>query len=348
MIFKKYLYFAAIALFAFASCKKDPQSGMVDVYVFGEMATTSAQTPWLPTYWKNGTPHQAGKIGDYIYFSQNPNAIAVSGDDIYIAGKSYTAGLNNNNITTSTAVYWKNGVPVSLPSGPDGEADAIAVSGNDVYACGYSTNVASGFLNATYWKNGNLVRLNDSKENSFAEGIAVHDNDIYVIGHIYTQKGEYIGVVWKNGVATTLSNAIYSSIAINKYSVYIAGSVITTQAGNRTPTYWKNGIATILPFSTVFFVPNLITFTNNDMYITGFVDTKTSLAGYWKNGVGYGVSSNNLTAIASDGTDIYYLAHRMDGQFSSPYWIYKNGVEISITSDIPNGYELYGIGVVRH
>jgi len=117
--------------------------GVIDgtVYVAGLSLTHGS------AYWVNGqeTPLPGG---GYV------NAMAISGNDVYIAG--FTA------YGPDQAAYWKNGQLVTLPNGSS--ATGITVAGNDVYVCGNGGN-----NNAVYWKNGVIHILGTGG----ATGIAV-------------------------------------------------------------------------------------------------------------------------------------------------------------------------------
>ena len=99
-----------------------------------------------------------------------PNSIAVSGTDVYVAGSQWDGNLmhnaNGSEYRNPTAKYWKNGSPVNLTDGSKwAEAKSIAVSGNDVYVAGFEGGVAK------YWKNGNPVILGDVSKYSEAYSI---------------------------------------------------------------------------------------------------------------------------------------------------------------------------------
>ena len=107
-------------------------------------------------YWKNGTEVDLNNG----YFSY-PFAIAVNGNDVYIAGETDTPTL----ASTSSATFWKNGVAFSLsPGSSSSHANAIALDRSDVYIAGQADG------NAVYWKNGSKVQL---AANGGANGITI-------------------------------------------------------------------------------------------------------------------------------------------------------------------------------
>src|SRR4051812_29543614 len=85
--------------------------------------------------------------------------------DVYIAGDTVTPSGK------IVAVYWKNGVPISLTDGSKEEslATSIFVSGRDVYVAGVKDS--SGIGVATYWKNGSPIHLTASSFSSTATSI---------------------------------------------------------------------------------------------------------------------------------------------------------------------------------
>lgn len=96
-------------------------------------------------YWKNGEPV-------ILPGGCRANAIAVSGNDVYVTG------IDRNAEGANIIVYWKNGKAVRLTDGKEASgagASVITVAGNDVYIAGYLDG------KATYWKNEKPVGLND-------------------------------------------------------------------------------------------------------------------------------------------------------------------------------------------
>jgi len=114
-----------------------------DVYISGAVNVVAS-------YWKNGKAVQVSGARSYA------NAIAISGNDVYLAGFS----TYNGNIEPT---YWKNGNAVILDDGGGRTiADGIAVSGSDVYVAGHS-QTASGSSIIVYWKNGIFTNCANSQ-----------------------------------------------------------------------------------------------------------------------------------------------------------------------------------------
>ena len=99
-------------------------------------------------------------------------------------------------IDSGDAVYWKNGIRVTLSkftSQAAPQANAIAVSGNSVYVAGYYSG------DPVYWKDGVQITLPKRSLSATATAIAFYQSDIYIGG----EDGDS-PVFWKNGVETLL------------------------------------------------------------------------------------------------------------------------------------------------
>ena len=187
-------------------------------------------------------------------------AIAVSGNDVYVAGIGITGNIYNGP-QKYLAKYWKNTNAINLTDGTNGaQVWSIAVSGNDAYVAGMEWNGksyqdASGNTYkksvAKYWKNSIPVILTDGTVDAITKSIAVSGTDVYVVGTEWNGKSyqaasgytykKSIAKYWKNGQPVNLTDgtedAEAKSIAVSGTDVYVAGTV------NGYATYWKNGVA---------------------------------------------------------------------------------------------------------
>jgi len=198
-------------------------------------------------------------------------AIAVSGNDVYVAGAMGTKAA------VSVAEYWKNGVPTRLVTDTTDFSwvYGIAISGSDVYMAGYTFDAATGFNVATYWKNGVATNLTDQSE-SGANAITIKGSDIYIAGGIGNT-----AVYWKNGVAQTVGGAGTTAAGI---ATGDTGPYVAIIQGPAESSYWFNGFVTNLPF---FSLAQSISVNGTDVYSGGGItgDNGNYLATYWKNGV---------------------------------------------------------------
>jgi len=134
-----------------------------DIYLLGFLGLKVA-------YWKNGIATKLANtstVADSVRSSVH--GIAVSGQDLYIAGSVTSTDRRYDLENYDAAVYWKNGVITRLTTGLHGEANDITIQGNDIYVAGEDqpNNFYGG--TATYWKNGAPVPL----EKGIAYGIVV-------------------------------------------------------------------------------------------------------------------------------------------------------------------------------
>ena len=370
------------------SCQKevsrtDEDPAQVDVYVAG-YTSDDANHPYpvynpynsrdeRPTYWKNGSPVQLGYDDDYVttdYKSGRARAIAVEGDNIYVAGfgtwLSYTSGQ------LPYGVLWKNGIPAdrdSMNLNDTYELYSLAVSNNDVFMAGWGPRAE-----ATYWKNENRIALtpayNPPNLNilATATSIAVSGNNVYVSGSQYEQlsaTGGWSNVFaeyWKNGNQVKLTDGskdtYTTSIAVSGADVYVAGSDIAYVNGadvTGVAKYWKNGTLVNLTDGSTGAEANSIAVSGTDVYVAGTqwdgnviqysngytIYHRNPIAKYWKNGRPVNLTDGSKWAeaksIAVSGNDVY-VAGFEDGV--AKYW--KNGNPV-ILGDVTKCSEAYCI-----
>ena len=186
----------------------DVSSG--NVYVTGSLSFQNE--PYAPDtaisgnfalFWTNGSlqPYGSGVLLSTQY--QATTGLAVSGNDIYIAGQYPSKNYNGG--------YWKNGVFSNIDSGNFIPATVAAANGN-IYIPGtiYTHTSGSVSVRAACWINGNLIPL----DGGYALAITFYQSDVYILG-IDSHSNV---VVWKNGALfTTLAPSaaiIATSIAI--------------------------------------------------------------------------------------------------------------------------------------
>ena len=178
-------------------------------------------------------------------------AIAVDGDDIYVAG-----WFENG------SCYWKNGTQTTLTTNRDSQAFAIGVRNNgDIYVGGYYMNNHHYYI-PCFWKNGNnrtnLPALEDGEVNDMT--FDEIGNMRYYAGYTtnldnfsgYPPKACYWRHTNRNDLPLGGSNIdIYGSyahgITISGEDVYLAGYTNRYEfvgeeehTGGDFPQYWKN------------------------------------------------------------------------------------------------------------
>jgi hypothetical protein len=176
--------------------------------------------------------------------------IAVSGNDVCVAGEYKEDARASSYYDYTTSCYWKNGVRTDITSSRDGnyvKADYITVSGGNVYFTGSRASYG-------YWKNG--VKIGDlpvpaGSRDSLVKGIAVSGSDVYVAGQYDDSNYNTHSCYWKNGARTDLpvpaktESSSTIAITVSGGNVYILGlySGLWGPVGERIirGCYWKNG-----------------------------------------------------------------------------------------------------------
>lgn len=162
------------------SVTSDLNSSIYAVAADGADVYMTGHTSGGATYWKNGSP---------VYLAQGAESqaysVAISGTDIFVGGTVHKPGD-----AYGRAVFWKNGTETDLTDGTaQAYATGIAVIGTDVYIVGQNNlpdnGNTAGLSVAALWKNQTLVPLAGAlvlSYGSFAKGIALNGNDVYVTG----------------------------------------------------------------------------------------------------------------------------------------------------------------------
>ena len=368
-------YLVIILLLGLCACQKEVSrevsntntSAQVDVYVAGyESNDANNHYPSInpyhnqgdhPVYWKNGSSVQLNfdnsRPNDPIK-SARAYSIAVSGNDVYVAG--YQLWLSYNRGTLPMGVCWKNGVSLNRDSMNLDFTyllSSLVVSNNDTYMVGWGTG------NAGYWKNENKIAL---PENSLTLSIAVSGNDVYVAGASNVNGGAIIATYWKNGNPVNLTDgskdANATSIAVSGSDVYVAGVVVTDGALNKAQ-YWKNGVLVNLTDGSTGADANSIAVSGTDVYVAGTqwdgnainysdgytVYQRNPIAKYWKNGIPVNLTDGSKWAeaksIVVSGNDVYVAG--FEGSVAK-YW--KNGIPV-ILGNVSMNSEAYSIFLVK-
>ena len=100
------------------------------------------------------------------------NAIVKHGDNIYVAVTEDVPSGDRR------ACLWKNSQEYILHEGSLAKATDVFVNGTDVYVTGQYWDGSN--TNACYWKNGERVNVADETSNTYATGIHVTDEHVYV------------------------------------------------------------------------------------------------------------------------------------------------------------------------
>lgn len=224
-----------------------------DVLVGGaiyDKGTRQGITVYSPdcVYWDNGVPVK-------IPGASNITSIAVSGQDVYVAGayqEPFTYVGKDTLGGGTFAAYWKNAAPpvylVQPTEFPSSSCvNGIAVNGQNVYTAGFAAATDN---DANYWYNSTQTTLSQSNFAGNAAAIAVNGTDVYIGGNLI-ESGYPVAAYWKNNVITMLSAAAINSaaasqanaIAVNASGVYAAGSLFKTQTLYNAAVLWVDGTA---------------------------------------------------------------------------------------------------------
>jgi len=243
--------------------------------------------------------------------------------------------------TAETGGYWRKDSFITVTGATN--IQYIALSGGNVFITGFDN---SG--NLAYWVNNAETNLQNSIGRATfpyegflgygVSGIAVSGNNVLVTGTLTFEneptsppaapQGTF-GLLWTNGALQTYGAGVLLSIdyratvgvATEGNDVYVAGQFPdTTFAGG----YWKDSIWNSI--NNGHFAPSSVTSINGDIYIPGYIYTRSSStysqqAAWWENGTLNTLEGAAAAAMVSDGTNLYILG--TDNNSNLVVW--KNG-----------------------
>ncbi|MEJ7674268.1 MAG: heavy metal-associated domain-containing protein [Chitinophagaceae bacterium] len=196
--------------------------------------------------------------------------------------------------------------------------------------------------------------VNNPCKTSLPKDVNSLSKDVYVAG-FESNGAKNVAKVWKNGVATSLTNGTYDAAA---HSVYVSGTDVYVSGNESNGTkevakVWKNGVATSLTNGTNDANASSVYVSGTDVYVAGYESNGTKfVAKVWKNGVATsltnGANDASANSVYVSGTDIYVAGDESDGTtYVAKLW--KNGVATSLTdgtnSAHPDGVYVSGTDV---
>jgi hypothetical protein len=174
--------------------------------------------------------------------------------------------------------------------------------------------------------------------------------DIYIAGKVYNSSFKNTATLWKNGVATNLSDGSFDASA---EAICVVGSdVYVAFNENGYAKIWKNGTASLLKSNLIndkysSFV-NSIFVSNTDVYAVGTLKSLIgkSVATIWKNGIATSLSTGSMDAYADyvfiSNNDVYVLGYELSST-GAIIKLWKNGIATNITNGNtkPNNKSLF-------
>src|SRR5688572_25102688 len=174
--------------------------------------------------------------------------VTITGSNFFSNPEEYVVTFNGlrGTVTSASATSLTVSVPARDGSGAvivNGVAAAISFSYvPEAFIAGYVAD-AAGYYRATVWKNGVPTKLAGTGLHTYANDIAIVDDDVYVVGYRFLGSHS-VARLWKNGQEMPVSNDVYyssaESIVVNGSDVYILGNE-GNSTGKSVARYWKNG-----------------------------------------------------------------------------------------------------------
>ena len=188
----------------------------------------------------------------------------------------------------------------------------------DVYISGnlFYDDDSDIYAQAVYWKNKQLVMLQNNDKPSYANDVFVAGNDIYVAGFLSYGRTN-APVYWKNGILNMLplqnpsaiKSGIASKIMVINNIVYVAGTEY--YGGNNVIKIWKNSIGTNITAEENDAFLSDMDISNSNVYLVGYEkqpDVPLNVySNYWTNSNAERIGNNTsvINGIKVIGSDIY-------------------------------------------
>jgi hypothetical protein len=288
------------------------------VHLAGFVANTTGGS--VASYWKDSVYTALANFE----ISSQVSSLYVDGSSVLIGGSKFVAnspipaliwrdgaesviegsfgnpmiGSRDNNLFgawfgTTGWVFHKNGTSQPIIDTAYNFAPmAMALLGDDMYISGFSSSPAlpptySPPQHAQCWKNGQLIFRESEVSNALS--IFIHQNDIYMVGHVYDNAlPKSIACYWKNGHRVNLTdgnmNAIATSVFVTDTHVYASGMM------NDQAVYWKDGDAIALTTTGTYSMANSIIVQEEDVYVGGYQNGHPA---YWKNNIRQGIANQD-------------------------------------------------------
>ena len=315
---------------------EEAETGPVVVTVRGKTALNQVIFTVLtsPAEISNITPITGGYntsvtiTGSNFFSSPEANVVTFNGVPGTVKSASATSLTVSVPARAGSGAVIVNGVPAAINFNYVPE----------VFIAGYVTD-ASGYSRAAYWKNGVPTFLAGTGQNTYAQDIAIVNDDVYVVGYRYTSSFA-VARWWKNGTEMQVSDdvnfSVAESIVIDGNDVYISGYE-GNSTGKVVARYWKNGDPIDLTDGSTYAFTSCIAVDGQNVYVGGNVMdiTGDQKATYWKDGF-----PNVLTTgvfiwdIFVSGNDVYTTGSIGPGAGVS-YW--KNGEAILLGPEFGPG-----------
>jgi len=224
------------------------ENGEVDSTCPG--ASVSPQTiEFKPVIWMKPFPWSLVRIQELGTVDGDPDGIAYAINNLGQAvGASGNCGpfnvLNQNNLTPTHAVLWRNGNAIDLGNlGGDGRFAGIYATGlnDDGQVVGTSDTTGDASFHAFLWQQGHITDLGTVTGDSYSSATAIGDNGM-VLGLSISASFSPRAALWRNGTATDLNTLVPQNTALyleSACSINDKGEIIGFAAlkGNPSETH---------------------------------------------------------------------------------------------------------------